>query len=272
MRWLKHLTNAHNDPAISAIIEEFGLAGYGAYWLILEHLAVGVEKDSEAIPSATHSVGKWSHICFCSTRFFRKFAQSATELKLIECRTQAELKQFSSRTQAVLLQIDVPKLLKYRDEWSRRSGVTTEQSSSAKNSSAKLSSENIKPPQTPSASPPVSVENHAKNGNSKPPDEVEIWFKEFWKIYPRGEAPKKALASARKELKSEESRQIALAGLKKQLPGMLEKEMQFRPQASTWINQHRWEDEPPELFPVKRKQNGVDTVTVTDEKYGWRPD
>jgi hypothetical protein len=121
MRWLKHLTAAHQDVAISEILEEFGPEGYGIYWLILEHLAVTVEKDSLAIPSACHSVVRWSQICHCSARVFRKFTERAADLKLIESRSAADLKQFASRSPADRLHIGVPKLLKYRDEYSKKS-------------------------------------------------------------------------------------------------------------------------------------------------------
>lgn len=121
MRWLKHLTDAHNDPAISALTEEFGTEGYGIYWLLLEHVAVGIEKGSDAVPSRTHSVVEWAKICGCSARKLRQFAQRSTELHLISSRTTADLKQFSSRMAADRLQIDVPKLLKYRDEYTKNS-------------------------------------------------------------------------------------------------------------------------------------------------------
>src|ERR1019366_9387191 len=91
----------------------------------MEHLALSIEKDSEAIPSRSHSVIKWAQICHCSTRIFRKFADRAARLKLFECNPIANGVQFASRTQADRVQIDLPKLLKYRDEYSKRSGQTT---------------------------------------------------------------------------------------------------------------------------------------------------
>lgn len=80
------------------------------------------------VPPLAYSVVRWSQVCHCSARTFRKFAQTAAELKLIECTSIAELKHFGSRSTADRLQIVVPKLLKYRDEWSNRSGVTRHQS------------------------------------------------------------------------------------------------------------------------------------------------
>jgi len=131
MRWIKHLTLAHDDPAICSILEQFGTEGYGIYWLILEHIAIGIEKDSDAIPSRTHSVVEWSKICVCSARRLREFARIATELRLICAQTAPELRQFGSRRVADRLQIDVPNLLKYRDEYSKKSGHTPKQTSNS---------------------------------------------------------------------------------------------------------------------------------------------
>ena len=126
MRWFKHLSAAHADDALAAILEEMGSAGYGIYWLLLEHFAAVMEKDCEAVPELTHSEVKWAQICFCSVRGFRKFTQRATELRLISAQTTTELRQYSSRTLAKRLQIGIPKLLKYRDEYSQRSGASRE--------------------------------------------------------------------------------------------------------------------------------------------------
>ena len=109
------------------ILERFGAEGYGIYWALLEHVALSIEKGSDAVPSRIHSVVKWSEILGCSARRFRQFAQIATELRLIDSSSPADLVQFSSRTPADRLQIDIPKLLKYRDEYSQRSGQTPEQ-------------------------------------------------------------------------------------------------------------------------------------------------
>lgn len=124
MRWLKHLTAAHQDIAMSEILEEFGPEGYGIYWLLLEHLAVAVEKDSLAVPTAAHSVIRWSQICHCSARLFRKFTTSAAHLRLISVTSTADLRQISAKSMGDRLQISIPKLLKYRDEYSKKSGQT----------------------------------------------------------------------------------------------------------------------------------------------------
>jgi hypothetical protein len=93
----------------------------------MEHLAAGMERGCEDIPSRTHSVVKWSQICHCSARKLRSFAQRSTELSLISSRSVADLQQFSSRSPADRLQIDCAKLLEIRDESSKKSGTSPDQ-------------------------------------------------------------------------------------------------------------------------------------------------
>lgn len=127
MRWFKHLTTAHDDPALSTIVEEMGSDGYGIYWLLLEHFAAAMPKDCKSVPEITRSIDSWAKICACrSTRQFDKFYQTAVKLRLICGETAAELRQNCSKRAAKRLQICIPKLLKYRDEYSKKSGQTPE--------------------------------------------------------------------------------------------------------------------------------------------------
>jgi hypothetical protein len=110
MRWFKHLSMAHSDHAVSAVLEELGAEAYGVWWLIIEDIAASMEKNSK-VTFAIHSDVKWSQICYCSARKFRSIANRLQEKSLIVC-TSTDNR----------LQIDVPKLLKFRDEYSKKSG------------------------------------------------------------------------------------------------------------------------------------------------------
>jgi transcription elongation factor Elf1 len=110
MRWFKHLSMAHSDHAVSAVLEELGAEAYGVWWLIIEDIAAAMESKSTQT-FAIHSDVKWSQICYCSARKFRSIANRLQEKGLIVC-TSTDNR----------LQIDVPKLLKFRDEYSKKSG------------------------------------------------------------------------------------------------------------------------------------------------------
>lgn len=185
MRWLKHLTQAHNDTAICAILEEFGPTGYGIYWLILEEFAAVVDRDSTRVPSLIHSELRWSQICHCSVRTFRNFAQRAAELKLIECRSAAELMQFSSRTKADRLQIDVPKLLKYRDEYSKKSGHSPDSKEDKKESRKRAEGEENTP--AGAGGSPLEIVG-GKNAQPNPTRETVEAAWENHKCYRNGES------------------------------------------------------------------------------------
>jgi hypothetical protein len=115
MRWLKHLSMAHADKAIAFLLEEFGAEAYGVYWLMVEHIAAPME-PGKLSPVATHSVVQWAAICHCSVRVWRKFALCFAEKNLIS------LQSTENRWQ-----IEIPKILKYKDEYSKKSRHTSDQ-------------------------------------------------------------------------------------------------------------------------------------------------
>jgi hypothetical protein len=112
MRWIKHIALAHCDQALDAVMDEFGAEAYGVWWLILEDIAAPMEAGKME-PIATHSVVKWSQICRSSVRRFTSIAKSFADRGLID------LQSIDNR-----IQIAIPNLLKYQDEYSKKSGQT----------------------------------------------------------------------------------------------------------------------------------------------------
>jgi hypothetical protein len=115
---MKHLCLAHQDEELELYLEECGLEGYGFWWLLLEHIGAPLEPGSVQCWQS-HSEGKWAQILHVSTRGFRKFSNSLAvrKLILIENFDDSGLKR---------LKISIPNLLKYRDEYTSRSGETRE--------------------------------------------------------------------------------------------------------------------------------------------------
>ena len=118
MRWFKHMAHANRDEALQRIRDEFGLEGYGLYWLILETLAEQVDENGKT--SIELSPQNWRRITGISPKKFQLFIRISSELGIF----QAEISE-------KLILVDCPNLLKYRDEWSRKrgknSGATPEQ-------------------------------------------------------------------------------------------------------------------------------------------------
>lgn len=51
MKWFKHYTDAYTNLKLRIIINEFGMQGYGAYWLLLE--LIGQQADEKFKLSTT---------------------------------------------------------------------------------------------------------------------------------------------------------------------------------------------------------------------------
>jgi hypothetical protein len=119
MRWFKHISNAHQDEKMARLVSELGLEGYGFYWLILETVAGQIEAGSDRT-DLDYPIAFWRKITGFSPKKLRKFAEFCSEIEI-----------FSAKFSENSLTIDIPNILKYRDEWSkkkgRNSGVTTEQ-------------------------------------------------------------------------------------------------------------------------------------------------
>ncbi len=112
MRWLKHLSQAHADPEVNALLEEYGPEPYGAWWLIIEHIATPMERD-RMLPEVTHSEQSWAGIIHVSRKNVRRIFQILTVHRLIRCSTiDGKIK------------ISVPNILKFKDEYTKKSGQT----------------------------------------------------------------------------------------------------------------------------------------------------
>lgn len=114
MRWVKHLSTAHNDPEVDRLLEECGAEGYGAYWLIIEDIA-GPMEQGRMEPEATHSDLKWSQIAHVHRLTWRSLKQKLGSKLLVI--TQSD----DGR-----VRIAAPNILKYKDEYSKKSGHTPE--------------------------------------------------------------------------------------------------------------------------------------------------
>jgi hypothetical protein len=109
LRWFKHLAAAHQDEDMAEIISTLGVEGYGTWWIILEVIAG--QMDSTDKCSARYSAKKWGNFCGFSAKKFQKI-----------CGKLAEISSISVELSGEFLEIECRNLLKYRDEYSRKSG------------------------------------------------------------------------------------------------------------------------------------------------------
>ncbi len=128
MRWFKHLTAAHSDDALSGVREQYGAEGYGVYWLIVEHIA-GRMEPGKMEPSATHSDVEWTRICgLLRTQKFHNIIDIMVRTRLIHSEDTVEtVRNHGDNRVRTLRKLTIPNILKYKDEYSKKSGVAQEQ-------------------------------------------------------------------------------------------------------------------------------------------------
>lgn len=107
MRWFKHMTRSWDDEKIAELVERAGLEGYGFYFRLLEIVAANIEESSDAV--VTYSLQRWSKLTAIFQPKVLRLCQVCSELDLIEFQLSANL-----------LKVSIPKIFKYRDEYSDR--------------------------------------------------------------------------------------------------------------------------------------------------------
>lgn len=110
MRWLKHLSNAHDDHKINKLREKFGAEGYGFYWLVLERIA-GQMSSSNPLTILGDSAKGWGKFLGTRTDYARKILGYFGESGLMIVRISGDD-----------IEINCPNLLKYKDETTQRVG------------------------------------------------------------------------------------------------------------------------------------------------------
>lgn len=108
--------------------------------------------------------------------------------------------------------------------------------------------ETVETRETPPTTPPDDAEEQQALPllsvvASPPASGVDEEFAGFWNAYPRKVAKQAALKAYRAARKVASLEAIA-AGLRAQLPDLRTRDSHLIPHAATWLNQHRWEDDP----------------------------
>ncbi len=112
MRWFKHMTNSSLDEKLMRLRDQFGVEGYGVYWLVLEAIARECTAKNNKffleLPPKS-----WRKITEISPKKFQLFLIFSEKLGL-----------FSVNFSKNLIRVECPNLLKYRDEYTRKQSKT----------------------------------------------------------------------------------------------------------------------------------------------------
>ncbi len=108
MLYIKHMTYSNRDPALSRVRDQFGMAGYGAYWAILEVIAEQMTPAHDT-PALQLSAKNWRKVTEFSPKKFKFFVTFLQKNGL-----------FDVQHDGVLTTIRCDNLLKIRDEYSSK--------------------------------------------------------------------------------------------------------------------------------------------------------
>ncbi len=153
MRWFKHLAAARRDERLAAYMDESRnpLEAYGFWFCLLEvvaeHMAPGETKCS-----ATYSLPHWARQLYCHHNLVTTYLGNLGGNGLV-------IVEYHENTKPKRITVTIPNLLKYRDEYHRKSG------------------------QTPTINPePVRTKKQSKKQrqNIYTPD-----FEKMWELYPK---------------------------------------------------------------------------------------
>ena len=112
MKWFKHLSHSNSDEKLAELLSECGLEGYGFWWLLMEVVAAQCVDEK---CSAAYSLPQWSRLLYSHHNRVSKY------LGKLEVMGVVTLEYVESR-----IRVTIPNLLKYRDEYSRKSGLNQE--------------------------------------------------------------------------------------------------------------------------------------------------
>lgn len=111
MRWFKHRTDADGNEKLARLQDAFGLEGYGFWWRVVEIIATRVTEENRT--DLCYSAKNWARRIGVSTRKFKKLLSFCAELGLVYVSHEKDM-----------VTINMPNILKYRDEYTAKKGRT----------------------------------------------------------------------------------------------------------------------------------------------------
>lgn len=113
MKWFRHMTGTWEDEKIARLVRHGGpegLAAYGLWWRVLEIVASRVDAKS-GVCSVSYDVSYWARLLSLRGSHVRHWLEKLALTTLLTAEwTGSEIR------------VTIPNLLKYRDEYTRKSG------------------------------------------------------------------------------------------------------------------------------------------------------
>jgi hypothetical protein len=112
MQWFKHMTDASTNDFIARLEARFEFNGYARWFKLLE--IVGQRVDANDRCEASHPISRWQILLKAKKKTLFSFVEYVEKEGRI-----------STERDGNILKISIPNLLKYRDEYTKRSARTT---------------------------------------------------------------------------------------------------------------------------------------------------
>ena len=242
MKWFKHMTASADDEKLAALVGQGGVDGlalYGAYWRMAEIVAKQMEGKTPSC-SVTYPVWRWTQLMFTRKSHLSSVLSQLKKVGLLSAEGDPKTDQH--------ITVRMPNLLKYRDEYSKKSGHSpdiVQSYTEAEGEGEAETEETISVPTEP---------HPAEAGQVVSPEQ------EIYQLYPRKEGSAAALVAIEKAVKK-----LVKGKTKSGRPAMVRRDAQrllYRavrayasspigqqadktklPHPATWFNQERWDDD-----------------------------
>jgi hypothetical protein len=226
MEWFKHKTNAHDDPVVSAAMDEFGHVGYVAWFILLELYG---QSFNASKPEKKLNIS-W-------TLLARKFRIRATKVKLI-------LNYYATFDKLILnegekrVTIEIVNFANILSNWSKR----------------KATQPTEVPTEVPTAETRLEKSREDKEKGARVPKEYSEAFSRLWSEYPNGGSKwdsYQAFLKLTARLDSDKINEAVVFWVDKIQVQAKHKAQQREknefvaewPLLATWLRKKRWEDE-----------------------------
>lgn len=126
MKWFKHMTQSHSDEKLAQVLSLHGPEGYGFWWLLVEIVASQTGKSDDKC-SVAYPITYWMRLTgIYHLKKLRILVECMNNLKLMSAQCPPNVSTISALSMKDVLTISMPNILKYRDEYTKKTGQKKE--------------------------------------------------------------------------------------------------------------------------------------------------
>lgn len=233
MKWRKQMTNMWDDERVAKLVGQGGqegLAAFGTYCRVLDIVAGYMDGKSD-VCSVSYPVSRWAQLLVTrgSLVFSSLSRLAVTHLVTVE-RDGSDIR------------VTIPKLLKYRDEYSSKSGQTPHKEQNR--------TEQIK--NIDSAPTVADLKLTLPPKPEKPKDPIAEWFEaEFWPNWIRhcDDMKGTGLTAVKAIAKTVSIREEMISAMAAQRERRLQQEPKLRVGVRRWVREGHWKESVAEPQP-----------------------